>query len=708
LAARKAWLPYLIYSLLSLAILGLLLFPGYVLTLDMVFTSSLDFSGQLYGFQEGLPSAFAPVYALIGLASKLVPAWLLQKAILFLIFFLAGLGAHRLFSVKGIGGYFAGLLYAVNPFTYVRFLAGQWTVLAAYALIPFAIKAFLDLLERGSGKNAIKVTLLSTVVGMMSVHGLFLLFLAFVIILLVKVIRERKRPATVMPAVKYVMLSAALFLILNVYWLVPALGAAGTVAEQISRADLLVFAPQPTSSFGVVFDTASMYGFWRGGYIYAKDILSICGVLFVFILFLAVYGFISRLIAPSTQQRWVAISFVIIGVVSLLLAVGASSGFTRPPFEWAWEHVPFFRGFRDSQKFVALLCLAYAYLGGIGVSELAKGLRQQGKRLSRAGMTALIGVALLTPAVYSFTMFGFYGQLGATDYPPEWYEVNDYLNQDEDDFNVLFLPWHLYMDYNWLPNRDKRLGNPAQQFFDKPVITGDNMEVPGIYSQSTNPISKYVEFLLGNGNDVDNLGELLAPLNVKYIILVHEVDYAGYDFLYHQKDLKVELETRGLTLLENEHPVARIYAVDSVVYVESLDQYLELSEEQDVMEHLYILGSGSSSGGDSGAQRLDFTESNPAKYQVQGTTYRYTIFTVPQSVNSEHWEYDGKQPVKNLGFMPTFESAEDGGEILYTRFYRVYLPSYIISAVALIALIAAYFSRGKMARLFRRDKKVTG
>jgi len=698
----------------------------------MVFTPSLDFSSQLYGFQESSSSAFTPFYLLIGLASKLVPTWILQKAILFFIFFLAGLGAHRLFSFRGVGSYFAGLLYAVNPFTYVRLLAGQWTILAAYALIPFAIKAFLDLLEKGGGKNAIKVTLLSTLVGMMAVHGLFLLFLAFLIIFLVKVVKEHKRPARITPSIKYVGISAALFLILNVYWLVPALSAAGTVVEQIGQADLLLFAAEPTSSFGVIFDTLSMYGFWRGGYVYAKDFLPIWWVLFIFILFLAVYGFINRVTStplhssPSQAEeeevsaegatplratimghRWVVVSFGIIGVVSFLLAVGAASDFTRPPFEWAWEHIPFFRGFRDSQKFVALLCLTYACLGGLGVNELAKWLRQQGKRLSRVGVTALIAVALLAPVAYSFTMFGFHGQLGVTDYPQEWYEVNDYLNRDENDFNVLFLPWHLYMDCNWLPNRDKRLGNPAQQFFDKPVIAGDNMEVPVIYSQSTNPISKYVEFLLANGNDVDNLGELLAPLNVKYIILVHEVDYQNYDFLYHQDDLNIELERQGLTLLKNEHPIARVYGIDSVVYIESLDEYLELSGEQDVMEYLHILGTGPSSGGDGDMQRLDFTESNPVKYQILGTTHNYTIFTVPQSVSTEYWEHNGEQPMKNLGFMPAFESAKDGGEVTYTRFYRVYFPSYIISVVALIVLMTAYFGRGKMAKFFRRDKKVT-
>jgi len=690
----------------------------------MVFTPHPDFSNTLYGLDESLwsPGA-APVFLLMQGVNEIIPAWLVQKVLLFFILFLCGVGAHKLFPVKGVASYFVGLLYMINPFIYARFLAGHWGVLWVYALFPFAIKAFWDLLETGGIRNAVKVVILSTLVGLVQIHGFFLLFLAFFILFLVKVVRDRKEGARILQTSKYVGISAAFFLALNIYWLVPALTASGTVVEQIGWADLLFFAPKPTSSFGVMFDTASMYGFWRGGYEYAKDILPIWWVLFVFILFLAVHGFVSRVTSPPLtpspsqggeeevslegasplpasplEQRWIVISLGIIGLVGFLLAVGAASEFTRPPFEWAWEHVPFFRGFRDSQKFVALLCLAYAYLGGLGVNELVKMMRRRGKRLPRVGMTALIAVALLTPIAYSFTMFGFHGQLGVTDYPQEWYEVNEYLNRDEEDFNVLFLPWHMYMDYSWLPNRDKRLGDPTHQFFDKPVIAGDNIEAPGIYSQSTNPISKYVEFLLGNASNANNLGELLAPLNVKYVILVHEADYEAYHFLHQQWDLAVELEKPGITLFKNEHPVARIYGLDSVVYVTSLDEYLELSKTQDVMEHLYILGNGSSSSGNGEMQMLDFVEKSPVNYWVEGTQARYTTFTVPQKVSTEHWSYQGEQSLENLGFMPAFESDEGGGEIVYTRFQHVYLPSYIVSLVALGFMVSYYIFQATKRR----------
>lgn len=144
--------------------------------------------------------------------------------------------------------------------------------------------------------------------------------------------------------------------------------------------------------------------------------------------------------------------------------------------------MPLVHAFRDSQKYVALLCLAYGYLGGLGVVEISKELGQQRKNSLKVAGIVLITIMLLTPLGYSFAMFGFQGHVATTDYPQRWYQANEYLNQDEDDYNVLFLPWHLYMDYSWLPSRDKRLANPAWQFFDKPVVAGDNIEVPGIYS----------------------------------------------------------------------------------------------------------------------------------------------------------------------------------------------------------------------------------
>ena len=61
------------------------------------------------------------------------------------------------------------------------------------------------------------------------------------------------------------------------------------------------------------------------------------------------------------------------------------------------------------------------------------------------------------------------------------------------------------MDYDWSPNNYKRMANPAWKFFDRPVIAGDNIEIGPIYSQSRDPISLYIGFLLSHKNEIDNV-----------------------------------------------------------------------------------------------------------------------------------------------------------------------------------------------------------
>ena len=193
------------------------------------------------------------------------------------------------------------------------------------------------------------------------------------------------------------------------------------------------------------------------------------------------------------------------------------------------------------------------------------------------------------------------------------------------------------------------------------------------------------------------MGELLAPLNVKYVILVNEADYQTYDFLKNQKDLSVELTEPGITLFINQYPTARTYATDSVVHIQTLDDYLKLSQTQDVLEHVYEIGNGQDTGSTSELEKITTTESNPVTYQVEGASRRYIVFTVPQDVSTYNWEYNGQQPVmSNLGFMPVFESSPNGGKIIYTSFYRIYLPCYIISGLTFIGIIVLWIKKPRL------------
>jgi hypothetical protein len=103
------------------------------------------------------------------------------------------------------------------------------------------------------------------------------------------------------------------------------------------------------------------------------------------------------------------------------------------------------------------------------------------------------------------------------------------------------------------------------------------MEAGPIYSSSSNPVSRYIEFLLGKKDKIENFGELVAPINVKYIILTKEVDYEKYDFLNKQKDLELIMDTENLVVFRNLHPVSRLYQVDGVITIKNFDDLLDIT-----------------------------------------------------------------------------------------------------------------------------------
>jgi len=652
---QKSNLYYFVFSAFSLILVSSLFFSGYVLTLDMIFADGA-FSKLGIGLFYGLSYSFsyAPFIAFLGILNIFIPAWIIQKSLFFLIFFISGISAYRLCPEKcGTGRYFAGFMYMLNPFVYVRFLAGHWLILIAYAITPFAVRGLMDFFEKPTIKKTIYAALLLTSVFVIETHTPFLLLIFFSVLFAVAIAESRKNPAKIQGLSRSAVLLGFFLLILNSYWLIPGLIGNTEPLGQITTSDLYAFTTTHDLNFNTMFTVASMYGFWRGGYIYTKDLLPYWYLFFTFILFLAVHGFISNY---KNEKNGIYIkAFAAVAVLSALLAAGISGPFAGA-FEFLFNNLFFFKGFREPQKFVALLVLAYAYLGCYGLAEFEKMARGAKKSTYRKTVAwIIIAIALLTPLVYSFTMFnGFWGQLKPADYPQDWYEVNEFLNTDRQDFNILFLPWHLYMDFKWIPGDQKRIANPASIFFDKSVIQGDNMEVGGIYSSSTRPSSRFIESLLKDGNNMDDLGRRMIPLDIKYVLLAKEVDYKKYFFLFNQSDLELIKETENLYVFRNKHAVSRLY------------QTSYLSEPLSDLEP------------------LNHTQESPVEFSTKADS-GYIVF-VPPNLDSAHWEFNGKTSITS-GFYAAYPS--ENGRIYYTRF-NTFLIGYLVSFLTLIWLVAWY------------------
>lgn len=289
-------------------------------------------------------------------------SWVIERIYLLSAMSIAGYSMYSL-SCKifrsQITGLYAGLLYMTNPFTYARIMAGHLYLLLSYAMLPLLLMTFIDLLEKNEKKEMIKFIFLLTFVGF-SLHLVVLALIVMIIIFLFWFTKHRYLRIS-----KNVILSVILFTLLNSYWIIPLLTAKDTVMNNIGNEDFKVYAPK-IENFSDIFNIASMYGFWREGYIYAKDFIPYWQLLPLLIISLAVYGFFSYY--KDEKIGYLVKAIGVIGIIGFILATGINGPFGGIN-HWLYDNT-ILKGFRDSQKFVAMLVLSYAILGGLGIGKI--------------------------------------------------------------------------------------------------------------------------------------------------------------------------------------------------------------------------------------------------------------------------------------------------------------------------------------------------
>jgi hypothetical protein len=518
--------PLIIYFILALLLISPLLGEGYYLSLDMTRgpNSFADFQfDDFYGHSANPYGSYLPLNMIQALLSLIIPVEIIQKGLLFLILFLCGASAHfALPKEMGNSRFFAGFLYTLNPFVFVRFLAGHWSFLLSYALWPISIKFFLDFLNKPNWNNLAKTALI-TFAASISSHGVILLLLCYFVIFLFHIIKNKERISLIKPTA----ILACLVLAMNLFWILPVAFSFGETVSPASTGDHLAdFSAKGSDNLPIQQAILTMHGFWREGFTYTKDVFDHWIVPFVFIGALSFIGFITLF-----RKNWVlATSLAIIFILGFLLSLGDQN-----PLLGLFEWMPFYFLFRDSQKFVGLIALAYSFLGAYGVNSLAKRFTDQKKML-------LLIVLLAIPIVYNFGFFGFLDQIGPTQYPSDWAAADKIITADNSSTKILVLPLHLYSQFKWVNSNQKTLATPASQFFSRPVITGSSLEMR---HDRDDPNDQYIEQIFENKN---NSAQMLSPLNIRYIILNKNTGETASYYEKLQKAPNISLIFEGSTI----------------------------------------------------------------------------------------------------------------------------------------------------------------
>lgn len=534
--------PVLVYSGVSLLILGPLLLPGYILTLDMVFTPQLR-----------LPSELTSGYLLSALLHVLdlaLPSDGIQKLLLMIILSLTGVGAFRLAQQLGVEGraplYVAGLVYMINPFTYGRFIAGQYTVLFGYALLPWFMRALLRLTLRPDWRLALIACGWLVAISIVSIHAILPALIIAGLIVGGRLVRFRSDRTRSLGLIRYSLAVAGMFLVASSYWLLPIALGSGAQAQFIdsfTQSDHSAFATGGGSVVGRISNVVHLQGFWAeryGLFILPQDAVPfpLWALCLVVLLGLVVLGawWLWRL------GRWGSLALLgALLVIGVWLAAGVGNS-------WLSDNLPLFAGYREPHKLAMLIALSQAICVAFGVAAVLRYFENR-KQETLAGMMTILALALpflVTPTY----LWAAKGQLRAVQYPAGWQAINQQLNADTEARQNLFLPWHAYMYTNFA---GRLIANPAPKFFDKPMIVSHNPEFAGAAAYKPTPAARQIELALHDAKQGSlRLSTVLTALDVRYVVLAKDSDYEQYAHLKQQPGLKLVADYPEISLYYNQ------------------------------------------------------------------------------------------------------------------------------------------------------------
>jgi hypothetical protein len=457
----------------------------------------------------------------VALASRVVPADLLQKLLLAGIFVGAAAGAARLVPARGVAARVAAaVLYAWNPFVYERLLMGHWALLVSYAALPWAVAAAVDLRNGRGGAARLVVTLAVAAFGSPA-GGLIAAGTALCVVASPPWRQPAgpqapadAREAAAGPAVAArsaaLVLGAAL--VVSAPWLVPSLLRPGGLPVRPEGA--AAFASRPDGPLGTVGSLLGLGGIWNAFTV--PPGLGSWPWLAGFAVVLAVAAAGLPLL-PRRLGTGAAAGLLLAGGLGLLLAAAYALPGLRVLVDLAVQHLPGGGLLRDAQKFVAPLALLEAVAFGLGVERLPPML--PARRRAAATVVLILAPVLLLPAL----AWGAAGRLAAVPYPRAFQEARAAMAADQVQGAVLVLPWHLYLAFPW--NGDRVVLDPAQRWFTRRAVGNDDLELVGVTVPGEDPYGTRLGPLVGG---TAPLRPALPAAGIRYLLVFKVGDWSGY------------------------------------------------------------------------------------------------------------------------------------------------------------------------------------
>jgi len=545
------------YGLVILAIiLPWFFLSGYLFLTDMVWgpNISLDWTSSWFVFN-----------LLVKIFSFVLPIPFLEKVFITGVLLLILLGGRTLvrtvleYGRKKTDARFSnGLVFALslfalfNPFVYDRALYGQFGILAAYGCMLFTVAYLFKTWQTLDFKNLRSAAVFNAVTFLFSAHYIFLL-LPFYLLFALGLYGKRREIKKGDAGKKFwpsVLLYFLIVAVLNANWLIALAVVAAPltdfVQKSITNQDLIAFATVGKNGAATLGNVVLMSGFWGKEQMRYFDLADAPGWQRGFVLLapLIIYGAYRVFRKTDRATKVFGAALLIIFVAAAVLAVGIKSSMSRGLTMFLYDNLPLYKGLREPQKWVAVIVPIYLFFLTIGARYASKAKLVVKNRVLSGLLLAAV-IIMQAPSL----LWGFNRQVRPTPYPEDWIAVNKLLlgrsaPSHECSDRILFLPWHMYMSFNWV---GKIIANPARVFFSCPVLSGTDMEWGGIYDNSRDPDGAAVAaWMAVQGKN----GPPVVSMPIHYIILAKELDFKSYLWLNDLPYVKPLLETTTLLVYE--------------------------------------------------------------------------------------------------------------------------------------------------------------
>ncbi|MBO1754069.1 hypothetical protein [Allobranchiibius sp. CTAmp26] len=445
--------------------LGPALRPGYLLFYDMVFVPRLDLSDRTLGVDGSVPRA-VPNDLVVALASHVVPGWVVQKALLLLVFVGVGAGVGGLMSSR-LGAGAAALFASWNAYLAERLAIGHWGFLLGYAALPFLVAAASDV-HLGRARGRLRLGVWTVVTALTGSTGAIL---GLIVTLAVLLVPTRSQPSGLrrVRLGREIGWALLVFVFANAPWWFPFLFVAPSASTGAGdSAGVTAFMSRADTSWGVLGSLLTGGGIWNAGtWTPGRSSAVVSGVALLVVLGCVGYAGWARAWRRSPAYAGLAVA----GVVSLIIAGASAVPGGRQLVTAVVTDLPGGGLLRDSQKFVAVWVLLVAVCAGLLVEKV----RDLGRKVG-ADRTAAVGVGLLVAlwplVVLTGLAWGEGGRWSAVTYPTSYTAVRDRVAALPPGAVAVF-PWTLYRRYAF--DHDQVVLDPWQRLLDRRVVVNDDL-----------------------------------------------------------------------------------------------------------------------------------------------------------------------------------------------------------------------------------------